>query len=83
MAKTKTISKKRASKTPKVKTLDVPVDVDSLIAEFKGNFGRVDHMSYRKNPFRAETGDGLNVAYGKTKVEALQNLLKGVRNRQN
>lgn len=35
-----------------------------------------------KNPYRAETIDGLNVAYGKSRNEAIENLQKAIIERE-
>lgn len=36
----------------------------------------------KKNPYLAVSEDGLNKAYGKTKIEALKNLEKGIEERK-
>ncbi len=36
----------------------------------------------KQNPYIAESADGLNQAYGKTKEEALKNLEEGIKQRQ-
>lgn len=32
----------------------------------------------KENPYMATSADGLNVAFGKTKKEALENLVRGI-----
>lgn len=36
----------------------------------------------KQNPYLAESEDGLNMAYGRTKEEALANLEKGIEERK-
>lgn len=36
----------------------------------------------KQNPYLAESADGLNQAYGKTKAEALKNLEEGIKQRE-
>lgn len=36
----------------------------------------------KQNPYLAESADGLNQAYGKTKEIALKNLAEGIRQRE-
>lgn len=36
----------------------------------------------KKNPYMATSSDGKNIAFGKTRTEALSNLLKGIKERE-
>lgn len=81
-AKTKVISKKRSSTKPVVKSLGEGLNSDTLISQLGDNFGNVYATRNKKNPWRAESKDGLNIAFGQSKELALQNLLSGIANRQ-
>lgn len=83
-AKTKVIVKKRGAIKPVVKRLDEATNqlsLKELTDKLGPNFGEVVATRSKQNPFRAETKDGLNVAFGQSKEQAVQNLLIGIANR--
>lgn len=73
-AKTKGISKKRVSTMPVTKGLDAFMS--------QGKLGTVESTRKKKNPYRAVSADGKNIAFGATKEEAVNNLFIGVTNRE-
>lgn len=81
-AKTKGKVEKRGSKMPQVKTLGRELNGITLISQLGGNFGYVTATRNKKNPWRAESKDGLNIAFGQSKELALQNLIDGINNRK-
>jgi hypothetical protein len=81
MAKSKVISKKRASKMPVAKSKEVVMDEDTLKTQLGANLGSVQPTRKKRNPFMATSTDGKNIAYGQTKAEAMHNLLSGITNR--
>lgn len=80
-AKSKVISKKRASKKPVVMTFGVGVDEESLKTKLGANFGKLEATRLKNNPFKATSADEKNIAYGQSRAEALHNLLTGIANR--
>lgn len=55
--------------------------LDELKSQLGEQFGSVKATRKPKNPYFAESADGKNQAFGKTKEEALENLITGIANR--
>lgn len=55
--------------------------IDKLKAELGEQFGSLVYTRKKDNPYLATSADGLNEAFGKTKEQALQNLIIGIRDR--
>lgn len=81
-AKTKDISEKRRATKPVEKTLGSKSSLNTLILSLGDKFGKVEATRKRKNPYRAVSADGKNIAFGKTKEEAVKNLSIGIANRK-
>lgn len=90
-AKNKDISEKRPRKIAQVKRFPNTVSNESQrkFGEHILRQNAVDMGMYKvfathnkKNPWRAESNDGLNIAFGQSKDHALNNLLLGIANRK-
>lgn len=80
-AKNKVISKKRGSKTAHDASKKVVMNEDTLKSQLGASLGKVEATRLKRNPYRATSADGKNIAYGQTKAEALHNLNEGIKNR--
>jgi hypothetical protein len=52
--------------------------IDELKAQLGDRFGSLIYTRSKKNPYRAQSKDGLNIAYGPSKEAALQSLIDAI-----
>lgn len=53
-----------------------------LIAQLGDQYGSLTYTRKKDNPYLATSADGLNMAYGKTREQALTNLISGIERRK-
>lgn len=53
-------------------------NIDKLKEELGADFGSLVATRKKKNPYLATSANGLSMAYGRSKEEALQNLIIGI-----